>query len=98
MQKAKLENWYVSSSNVSPYASPEQRTMVVCGEVYGHLRFTDGHRITTSSVKEIHKDGLVETQNTLYKLGKPDPKYVEVCKENGWHVPTSEEPIKAHDE
>jgi hypothetical protein len=63
------------------------------GQVYGHPSFDDGEIIHTSDIKSV--DGnKVSTRNSVYTLGKPDPKFVEWCKANGCHVPTKEEPIK----
>lgn len=63
--KVRLENWEESFFNPGS----------LHGEAYGHPRFEDGTMVTTSYVDEDkrkdYKDGdVVETQNTLYTLGK----------------------------
>ncbi len=46
------------------------------GLVYGHPNFTDGTRITTSSIQHVDKDNEeVHTHNTIYVLGTTDPNY-----------------------
>lgn len=41
----------------------------IYGEVYGHPRLTDGHRIVTSLILHIdEQNGIVETRNTIYHL------------------------------
>jgi len=97
MNTARLENWYMgwTSQHNSPYDPPELRQYILSGEVYGHPSFTEGDRVTTSVIKEV-KGKVVETNNTQYELGTPDPEYVKYCKAEGHHVPTPEEPIKVH--
>ena len=59
---ARLENWYVYCCS---------RGVLLCGEVFGHNRLTDGHGIHTSLVVALHNDTTAETLNTVYTLGKP---------------------------
>jgi len=88
----RLENWSITCS-ADPYRPPERQTRQLRGEVYGHPRRPDGEHIRTSSIVSAG-GGTVTTRNSVYTLGEPDPKFVEWCRENGHHVPTSEEPIK----
>lgn len=89
-----LDNWSVISMN--PYSPPENSPMCLLGRVYNHKNFTDGKRIQTSIVLDIKTEKgitLVETANTIYKVGEPSPKYVAWCKSQGCHVPTPETPF-----
>jgi hypothetical protein len=64
--------------------------------VFHISKFDDGKRITTSYVIAINGIEIkIKTYSgSTYRLGQPDPKYVDWCRENGHHVPTPEEPIK----
>ncbi len=93
MQKATLENWSVVSF-CDEYTAPECKKYNLFGNVYNHPRFENGDFIYTSYIKEVNGK-IVQTYNTEYTLGKPDKKYVEKCKQYGWHVPTEDCPIKA---
>jgi len=89
----RLENWLVTGT-ADPYLSPELQRKQISGEVYGHPTRPNGRRILTSAILRI--DGnVITTGNSVYTLGEPDPVYVEWCRENGHHVPTPEQPIKA---
>lgn len=73
MQKARLENWILCGRVVDYALHP-----VVQGKVYGHPRFEDGTEVTTSYVVDHDiKAGWVQSANTLYTLGEPNPEYVE---------------------
>jgi hypothetical protein len=73
----RLENWSVISYASSPYQAPELGTPVLYGEVFGHPRFDDGHRVHTSFIVGKRGDN-VQTNNTLYELGEIDPKWEEM--------------------
>jgi hypothetical protein len=61
----RLENWTYHEQNDPQY----NRDHVLSGDPYGHPRLMDGESITTSRI--IGKRGsLVETQNTVYDLGR----------------------------
>jgi hypothetical protein len=61
----RLENWQYHEQNDPQY----HRDHVLSGNPYGHPRLMDGESITTSRI--LGKRGsLVETQNTLYDLGR----------------------------
>jgi hypothetical protein len=57
----RIENW--------KWRDPDREQL--CGQVYGHPHIEDGHNVVTSLVLNI-SDGIVETRNTIYALGKED--------------------------
>lgn len=86
-QRATLENWSITADprqEVTPYMAPEQIRKVLNGSVYGHPGFTDGDGVVTSYIVDADfKARWVQTGNTLYTLGKPNPSWIEWCKEHG---------------
>lgn len=55
-QEALIRNWQIDGE-------------VLIGEVYGHPRIIDGHRVRTSTIVKFNKKaGIVETLHTYYKL------------------------------
>ena len=88
----KLENWSVGCEPDS-YLPPEMQTQFLCGEVYNHPKYPNGHRIKTSCIVDVLED-LVWTRNSLYRLGVAAENYVQWCKDNHKHIPTEGEPIK----
>jgi len=86
-----IENWKCTLSD--PYKPPEANPLVISGDVYGSSKHTDGDPIKTSPVQ--HIDGcIINTQNSQYILGEPDPHYIKWCKANHVYVPTKEKPIR----
>jgi hypothetical protein len=85
MQKAKLENWAVVQGKSNPYMAPEAIPRLLRGEVYGHPDFTDGEKITSSSLTLL-EGGIGKTQNTTYSLGFPEGEYAAWCIRNGYNV------------
>lgn len=59
--EVRIENWTILDNQLY-------------GEAYGHPRFEDGKKVRTSSIKEVpmmpEEGDKVETQNTIYVLGK----------------------------
>lgn len=84
--RPKLENWEVCAETQDPYSPPECIGRTVKGDVYGHQEIEDGSRVRTSTIQEIGP-GFVRTANTEYQLGKPHPRYLEWCRENGHNMP-----------
>ncbi len=86
-QKARLENWSITSDPrqaVDAYMAPECIRMTLNGSVYEHPRFADGEFIITSAIVDADfKAKWVQTGNTLYTLGTPNPSWLEWCKEHG---------------
>ena len=64
------------------YEAPEVRKMQISGKVYGDDRFIEGEPITTSVV-QASIGNTVETQNTVYDLGRVSEEYLEWCLTNG---------------
>ncbi len=80
--EVRLENWHVAVRPSDPYTAPELRATCLSGEVYGHPRFEDGDRITTSPVRSV-EGRRAETNNTTYRLGKVSEQYRDWCRERG---------------
>ena len=82
-----IENWSIVASNkLGPYQAPEMQQYALTGEAYGQPDFEDGKFITTSAIinsNDLKHHAIVESHNTLYKLGEPSDSYILWCKENG---------------
>ena len=75
----RLDNWSVTN-NMTGYIPPECVKVYLQGFVWGHPHL--GNSICrTSSIQEI-KGRFIKTRNTLYYLGKIDPKYRRWLKQN----------------
>jgi hypothetical protein len=72
----KIDNWYCFGIN-DPYCPPECLSLYVCGEVYGHSIYPNGHYIKTSAVKQV--DGRIITTQSghEYWLGIINKEYKE---------------------
>ena len=68
-----LDNWSLTS-NQDGWKPPELVRYFLAGVVTGHPYLEDGERIRTSFVVGRQGD-LIETVNTLYRLGTVDPDY-----------------------
>lgn len=69
----------------NPYQAPEMIKGRLIGRIYGSDKFEDGELITTSTLKKIDvRNGIAETQNIKYMLGRPSKSWVEWLKENGF--------------
>lgn len=77
--KATIENWSLCEfGNGDDYAAPELKVHVICGRAYGYPDTRDGEPIRTSRVKDLNLDEMyVQTQNSIYKLGSPDSKWLD---------------------
>lgn len=89
----RLENWSVTYHPQDSWRAPECRTMHLCGEVFGHPNYPEGHKITTSNVKAVN-GRQITCASRVYVLGQPAAEYVQWCKDKKVHVPTDECPIK----
>lgn len=83
MQTAKLENWALLFLGMDA----EGEVFVLVGNVSGHPKLTDGHRIFTSKIPafrnvpdfpELTNGDVVRTLNTDYTLGAPLKSAVDV--------------------
>ena len=90
----RLEGWSVSTELTDLYKPPETILTFLCGAVYGHSKWDDGHRISTSYIKDVDGNLVTTSSGSVYELGEPDPLFVQWCKDNNLHVPTKEEPIR----
>jgi len=83
-----LRNWSLTMGRADPYMAPELVPTYLSGEVYGHPKFKDGDRVTTS--KMLSSSGnIVETAYTLYELKEPDVTYSLWCEEHGYSLDPS---------
>lgn len=73
-----LKNWSVVNPNPDPYKAPELQKGCLHGEVYGHPRFEDGHRITTSSIVGLDGDYILTYSGSEYELGDVDSEYEKI--------------------
>lgn len=81
MNKVKIENWSIVGKLGDNYQSPENKTVHLYGNVYGHPNHDDGNVVLTTAI--MHADGReVITFNTKYFLGKIDEKYKKWYYEN----------------
>lgn len=74
----RIENWSITwtLNQTNPYSAPELSHKAVCGLVYGHPSFPDGHSIQTSRIVSIDDYGVLTTgSGSVYQLGKVDPNY-----------------------
>jgi len=81
---SRLENWSIISYDDSPYLAPELIEKRIVGEIYDDDRFDDGKTVITSPVVEFNiKEHFAKTYSeTIYILGKIDPKYEQWLKDN----------------
>lgn len=78
---AKIENWGIMS-DAGIYTSPELINFQLRGEVYGHYRIEDGKEIRTSTIEKIdYEKRIVETQHTIYQLGKPNEEWLKIASD-----------------
>lgn len=82
----KIENWSLVM-NGDAYTPPECFVQCLCGE------FPDGKKRVTSAIVKIDGKRVFTHSGSEYEVGKPDPKYVQFCIDNKFHVPTEEHPF-----
>ena len=79
---AKLENWSFTITS-DPYIAPECQQKLLAGEVYGHPKFSDGHKVTTSAVFDVDwEKRIAYCAHREYELGTVNPKFVEWVRTN----------------
>lgn len=91
----RLENWALEFRESDLYSPPECQAICLTGEIYGDSRHEDGKRIITSNIVDVNGN-IVITKHSQYQLGDPHPDYVKWCKDQGYRVPTKEQPIVLH--
>lgn len=89
-----LEDWSVREYG-DFYTAPELHSRVLNGRVFGNPRFEDGEIITTSNIKS-SEGRVVSTRNSKYKLGKPNPTYLDYLKGQGLTLDEAQ-PVKVLD-
>lgn len=77
----KMHNWSIGGSG-DAYTPPELQVKKLRGEVYGHPRFPDGHRISSSALIEAWSRTAVTKSGTRYVLGRINPEYRKFLKKN----------------
>jgi hypothetical protein len=70
-----LNDWVIVCLDTNPYLPPEARMPALNGCVFGHTRFVDGIRVTTSPIKSRIGDVIETESGTVYALGSVDPDY-----------------------
>ena len=75
---------------------PELSSIQLAGAVYGHSRYEDGHRISTSPIREVDGRRVVTQSGSTYLLGDPDPRYLTWLEEQGVAF-DPENPIKVRE-
>ena len=93
MNRPRIEDWSVSEG-WGLYDAPELRRFYIQGKVYGHHIFATGASIRTSDIVSVNGIRVITVSGSEYRLGRPNKKYVQWCREQGCHVPTPEVPIK----
>lgn len=89
----KLENWSLIFTDF--YQAPELQRHRLQGDVYDDpTGREDGKFIITSYVDKIENNVVTTSSGRSYLLGEPALDYVEFCRNNGFHVPTKDCPIK----
>jgi hypothetical protein len=89
-----LDRWAIRQRPGDPeaqrYMAPELRNaingVVLTGYVRGHPRRSDGPITTSRLVKIDIKRKTARTRNTTYKLGEPDPEFLEWLKSQGKNI------------
>lgn len=73
---ARIENWaVVVDQSKHRYQAPEQCRYFLTGEVFDHPRFTDGEKITTTSITGKREGRVVTLSGSEYELGTPAEDY-----------------------
>jgi len=74
-----IENWSFTVVLPTPYSSPEQGVSKLQGNVYGHPKYEDGHRIQASELigYDEETDEFI-CLSRRYKLGQVDVNYEEL--------------------
>ncbi len=80
-----IQDWAIQVDpfgKADPYTAPELIPSVLTGKVFGHERIEDGHNIISSPIVKVDiENGIVETMNTVYRVGKKAEDYQLYCNE-----------------
>jgi hypothetical protein len=84
-----IEDWAIGSRGGEPYKAPEARSKVLYGHVLDHPTHGDLPHARTSAIVNIDlANRRVETQNSIYLLGKINLDYLV------WAIRNSSSPTK----
>ena len=75
----RFENWSIQM-HMGQYKLPLLigSFTYICGNIYGHEYINNGRRIKSTQITELDvKDRIVRTKDGIYRLGKPDKRYIE---------------------
>lgn len=84
---ARIENWSLNVSLDENEMAPECRIQRLAGQVFDHPHQPDGKEVVTSQITDLDRQGYDwawTKSGTYYSLGRPDPKWVEFLKQNGF--------------
>ena len=71
-----LDNWMVVPDVSSPSFAELHQGNRLMGNVYGHTHLPNAKVVYTSPIMSVDLDqGLVETFNTIYRLGEANDEY-----------------------
>jgi hypothetical protein len=85
----KIEDWAIGSIGGEPYKAPEAQSKALYGHVLDHPTHGDIPFARTSAIVNIDlANRRVETQNSIYLLGKINPDYLV------WAMRNSQSPTK----
>ena len=78
-----IEDWFIS---LRFDESGTRCHPAITGRVFDHSSGSE-HYVTTSALLYINcKDRVATTMNTVYRLGKPNPRYTEIAKLYSEHL------------
>lgn len=73
----RITNWVlIAHADRSPL--PQGHSRKLRGDVYGHPRFPDGYRVTTTRIVGTRDGRIVTRSGSHYELGDPQPLYEAV--------------------
>lgn len=78
---ARIEDWNIVESSDSD-CTAQRMSFRLRGQVYGHPKYADGVKITTSHISAV--DGaLTLCKNRIYLMGEPSQQYLDMLKTQG---------------
>ena len=78
---ARIEDWNIIESSDSD-CTAQKMSFRLRGQVYGHPKYADGVKITTSHISAV--DGLLTLcKNRVYLMGEPSTQYLSMLQSQG---------------
>jgi hypothetical protein len=78
---ARIEDWNIIESSDSD-CTAQKMSFRLRGQVYGHPKYADGVKITTSHISAV--DGLLTLcKNRVYLMGQPSSQYLAMLQAQG---------------